>query len=239
MQASTRFVLIGFVALAQALLLTGCPRPIRPTEPTRPVSPEAVEPARGSTSYLVVPRDSRVDIYVYRGGTFSKLGHNHVVTSNALHGRVWVHPQFERSGFELSFPVQELTVDDPAARKAAGNDFPPDVPAADKEGTRKNMLRAEVLDAERYPNVTLRSVRISGSAEAPQILARITIKDASREVQVPTKVQVQGNRLSAQGEFDILQTEFGIKPFSVGLGALQVQDRLHIRYSIVAERGGT
>ena len=96
-----------------------------------------------------------------------------------------------------------------------------------------------MLDADHYPNVTLRSVRISGSAEAPQILARVTIKGASRDVQVRAKVQVQGNRLSAQGEFDILQTEFGIKPFSVGLGALQVQDRLHIRYSIVAERGGT
>jgi polyisoprenoid-binding protein YceI len=235
MHASTRFALVAALALS----LTGCPRPIRPTEPTKPVAPEAVEPTRGSTPYQVVPRDSRVDIYVYRGGTFSKLGHNHVMTSNSLRGRVWIHPQFERSGFELSLPVQELTVDDPEARKAAGKEFPPDVPAADKEGTRKNMLRAEVLDAERYPNVTLRSVRISGSPEAPQIVARITIKDASRDVELPAKVKLQGNQMSAQGEFDVLQTEFGIKPFSIGLGSLQVQDRLHIRYVIVAERGGT
>jgi polyisoprenoid-binding protein YceI len=102
------------------------------------------------------------------------------------------------------------------------------------------MLREEVLDGEHHPMITLRSVRISGSQEAPQVVARITIKDASHEVQVPTTtLNVEGNRLTAKGEFDILQSDFGIKPFSIGLGALTVQDRLHIRYSIVAERGGT
>lgn len=235
MHASLKVALIVAVAVS----LSGCPRPIRPTPPTAPVTPETVEPTRGATLYQVVPSASQVEIYVYRGGTFSKLGHNHVVSSHSLRGRVWIHPQLPQSGFELSLPVQELTVDEPEARRAAGKDFPPDVPAADKEGTRKNMLRAEVLDAEHYPNVTLRSVKIAGSLPAPQVVARITIKNANRDVEMPAQVEVQGEKVTAKGEFDILQTEFGMKPFSVGLGALEVQDRLHIRYSIVAERGGT
>jgi hypothetical protein len=58
----------------------------------------------------------------------------------------------------------------------------------------------------------------------------------SREVQVPVRIAAEGAKLTASGEFDILQTEFGIKPFSVALGALEVQDKLHIKFSVVAEK---
>jgi hypothetical protein len=173
---------------------------------------------------------------VYRGGTFARLGHNHVMTSRSVSGRVWMRPQFQASGFELSFPVADLIVDDPEARRAAGSEFPPDIPAADKEGTRKNMLRKEVLDAESYPNVTVKSAAVTGSLQAPKITARITIKSASRDVVVPANIVMSADRLTASGEFDILQTDFGMKPFSVALGALEVQDRLHVRFNLVAAK---
>ena len=98
------------------------------------------------------------------------------MSSKSLTGRVWMQPQFAASGFELSFPVADLIVDDPDARRAAGSDFPPDIPAADKEGTRKNMLREEVLDGESYPRVEVKSAKVGGSLQAPQVTARITIK---------------------------------------------------------------
>ena len=44
------------------------------------------------------------------------------------------------------------------------------------------------------------------------------------------------DQVCASGEFDVLQTDFGIKPFSVALGALEVQDRLHIKFRIVAAK---
>lgn len=175
-------------------------------------------------------------IHVFRGGTLARLGHNHVITSQSVTGRVWLHPQFTASGFELSFPVADLVVDDPKARQAAGSEFPPEIPAADKEGTKKNMLRLEVLDAERHPRVTIRSASISGSLQSPRITARITIKDVSRDVVVPASVAVNGKRLTARGEFEIRQTEFGMKPFSVALGALAVQDQLRVRFDLVAEK---
>jgi hypothetical protein len=149
---------------------------------------------------------------------------------------VWVHPEFARSGFELSFPVAQLVVDDTQARRAAGSDFPPDIPQSDKDGTRKNMLKPEVLDGDRYPEVKVRSARVAGTLEAPQVTASVTIKDQSRDIEVPVKIAVQGAKLTASGEFDILQTQFGIKPFSVALGALEVQDRLHIKFDLVAEK---
>jgi polyisoprenoid-binding protein YceI len=209
---------------------------VRPPAPAPTVPPTPAADTRGATVYEVNPRSSQLSILVFRGGKFSRLGHNHVMTSQDVSGRVWVHPEFPRSGFELSFPVAQLVVDDAEARRAAGGDFPPDIPQSDKDGTRKNMLKPEVLDGEHYPQVKLQAAKVGGTLQAPQVTARITIKDATREVEVPVQVAIEGAKLSASGEFDILQTEFGIKPFSVALGALEVQDRLHIKFRIVAEK---
>jgi polyisoprenoid-binding protein YceI len=224
----------GLICLS--LLLAACPRPVRPPAPAPTVPPTPAADTRGATVYQVDPRSSQLSILVFRGGKFSRLGHNHVMTSQDVSGRVWVHPEFPRSGFELSFPVAQLVVDDVEARRAAGGDFPPDIPQSDKDGTRKNMLKPEVLDGEHYPQVRLQAAKVGGTLQAPQVTARITIKDATREVEVPVQVAIEGAKLSASGEFDILQTEFGIKPFSVALGALEVQDKLHIKFKIVAEK---
>jgi polyisoprenoid-binding protein YceI len=224
----------GLVLLS--LLLAACPRPVRPPAPAPTVPPTPTTDTRGATVYQVDPAGSQLAILVYRGGKLSRLGHNHVMTSQEVTGRVWVHPEFSRSGFELAFPVAKLVVDDAEARRAAGGDFPPDIPQSDKDGTRKNMLKPEVLDGDHYAEVKLRSAKIAGTLAEPQVTAHITIKDASRDVEVPVKIGVEGAKLSASGEFDILQSDFGIKPFSVALGALEVQDRLHIKFTIVAQK---
>lgn len=219
-----------------SLLLAACPRPVKPPAPAPSVPPAPALDMRGAAVYDVRPQDSEVHILVYRGGTLSRLGHNHVLSSKALSGRIGIQPQFEKSVFELAFPVRELIIDDPQDRRAAGGDFPPDVPQADKDGTRKNMLKPEVLDGERFPIIKLVSTKVAGTQEAPRITARITIKEASRDVEVPVKLLIEAGRLTATGEFDVLQTDFGIKPFSVVLGALEVQDRLHVKFRVVAEK---
>jgi hypothetical protein len=228
---------------ALGLLLSACPTGTRPPA-ERPASVPALPTAdlSGAVVYAVNAAESNVDVLVYRGGTLARLGHNHVMTSRALRGRVWIHPTLARSGFDLSFPVNELVVDDPEARTRAGGaakEFPPDIPQADRDGTRRNMLRAEVLDGERFATVKLQSVKVSGTLQAPTLTTRITIKDVSRDIEVPAAMAVEGTRLTARGEFDIEQTAFGIEPFSIGMGAMAVQNRLHIEFRVVANRSAS
>jgi polyisoprenoid-binding protein YceI len=221
--------------LTTALAAGGC------ANSPAPISAPATQAAMrtdttGAVVYDVDAQNSKVNILVYRGGTLARLGHNHVMTARQLAGKVWIHPQFEKSGFDISFQVRDLVVDDAQERRAAGSDFPPEIAQADREATRANMLKPEVLDAENFPEVRLQATNVQGSLASPQITVGIAIKDVRREMSVPVKISMAGQQLRAQGEFDVLQSEFGIKPFSVGLGALQVQDRLHIRFSIVAVR---
>lgn len=231
MRRSAAVALVGIL-----LFLAGCPRP-RVVEAPAPAPPTKVPAPQleGATIYTIDPDASQVHVLVYRGGPMARLGHNHVMTVKALSGRVWVHPQqLSRSGFQLEFPVNDVVVDDREARLAAGNDFPPDIPDKDKAGTRTNMLRAEVLDGAQYPKIELASTRIAGRLPQPEITAAITLKGARREIPVPATVTVDAHRVHAKGEFTLRQTEFGITPFSVALGAVQVQDELRVRFDLSA-----
>jgi polyisoprenoid-binding protein YceI len=226
------------VLLSVCNLLTGCPSTsVRaPSDGTGALPTIGTPDLRGATIYTVNSAVSDLQVQVFRGGTLARLGHNHVMTSKQVSGRVWLQSAIVRSGFDLEFPVASLVVDDAQAREAAGNEFSGTIAQADREDTRKNMLRAEVLDAENYPTIKLQSVRLAGSLNAAQIMTRITIKGVTRDVFVPVTISSSGNELTASGSFDILQTHFGIKPFSIGLGALEVQDRLRIVFKIAAQR---
>ncbi|HEY6644587.1 YceI family protein [Povalibacter sp.] len=224
--------------ISAAGLLAACPKPARPPAPV-PESIPPSAPARelpGTATYEVNPQASTLHILVYRGGALARLGHNHVMSVRGLQGRVWMHATFAKSGFDVAFPVAQIVVDDPDARRAAGSDFPPDIPQADRDGTRRNMLRAEVLDAERYPQIELKSVAVTGSMQQPAVTARITIRDVSRDVQLRPTLSIDGKRMTIAGELELLQSDFGIEPFSAALGALTVKDGLHVKFSVVAEK---
>ena len=224
-----------FIVLVTCLLAS-CAQPSLQPEPSR--SEELPRPidTRGAVVYAIDAQASSLNILVYRGGTLARLGHNHVVSSKSISGRAWVHGDFTRSGFEISVPVHSLIIDDVEARASHGEDFAAIVPQKDIHGTRRNMMKPEVLDGERFAEIAIASAQIAGTPESPKVLARIKIKDVVREMEIPLNLKVQQAQLTASGEFDLLQTEFGMKPFSIALGALEVQDRLHIVYDITARK---
>ena len=173
-------------------------------------------------------------VLVFRGGTLANLGHNHVMTSKSVAGYVWLASSLEHSGFTLTVPVNEFIVDDNAARAAEGADFPLNVNDDARTSTKRNMLSTAVLDGEHYPVITLRSASISGSMATPQITFDLTLKDQTRRMSVPVVLDSNDRRLRAVGEFDIKQTDFGMKPFSVAMGALQVLDVVKVKFELVA-----
>lgn len=228
----------SFLAWTGALVLltltvTACqPKAVRPAPPP-PVKP--VDTA-GAVRYTVDGAASRLHILVYRAGTMARLGHNHVLSSKDVSGVVYLHDELARSRVELTLPVASLIVDDPQARAAEGEEFSANVPQDAREGAYKNLTRPDVLDVERFPAITMRSIAVSGTRTRPSLIMRVTIKDVSRDVVVLTNLQQEETGLVAEGELSIQQTDFGIAPFSVAMGALQVQDRVTIRFRIAAVR---
>jgi hypothetical protein len=224
---------------AIAFCLVACPAPQRP-EPAKPGAAVPARPERDYTNaqvYQVVPGESLVRILAFRGGTLAGAGHNHVVASHEVNGKVYLHKDITRSGFELAMPVASLEVDPPDLRKEEGPDFPPDVPDSARQGTKKNMLSPALLEAERYPDVRLSTAAVEGSSlDALSITALVGVKEQQHEVQIPVTVKVEGEQLTASGEFKVKQTDLGLTPFSALMGALQVSDELIVKFKLIARR---
>jgi polyisoprenoid-binding protein YceI len=226
-------------ALVLAAALAGCGLQRADVPPPAPAAaaqlPAASIPA-GATLYAIDAGRSVVTLRVYRAGRLAKLGHNHVVTSGGETGYVWTQATPQASGFEVRIAVAELVVDDPAARAAAGDDFPGTLPDAAREGTRANMLRPEVLDGERFPLIVVGADSLGGTWERPTVTARVTLKGQTRQIDLPLEITREEGSIVARGAFSVLQSDFGITPFSVGGGAIQVADAVAVAFEIHASR---
>jgi polyisoprenoid-binding protein YceI len=217
------------------LLAAGC-APRRAEPPPTAAEPKlpAMEIPAAARVFDVDPVRSVVTIRVYRAGPMAKLGHNHVITSGDERGVVWQGLDPSGSGFELHIPVKALVVDDSAARAGAGPDFAGDVPESARQGTYQNLMRPEVLDAAQYPEIVVRSTGISGSWQRPVAHAQAMLKGQVRTIDVPLELDQAGTMLMVRGEFRIRQTAFGMTPFSVAGGAIQVADEVDLSFVIVA-----
>jgi polyisoprenoid-binding protein YceI len=222
-----RWRLLTAAGIAVLALLASCGQQLAPPAPGPGADPGAyrAKAASGAAVYAVDPSASLIAVTVRRAGLMARLGHDHVVASHTLAG--FVAPDAGRA--DVSFRVDQMTVDEPQLLRDAGIDKQPSAQAV--EGTRTNML-GPVLDAQRYPVVTLHAQQ-----QADGLLrVAVTLHGTTRSLALPATVRVDAAQVSASGMARLKQTDFGITPFSVGGGLLSVQDELELRYHIVAQR---
>jgi hypothetical protein len=131
-------------------------------------------------------------------------------------------------------PVATLDVDLPEMRAAAGAAFAAELDAAAVQGTRQNLLGERQLDAVNAPRIILRSRTIEGAYPEFKITADLAFRTHISSVAIPVSIKRTGDQLLVSGAFKLAQTSFGMEPFSVMLGALQVQDELEIEFTLVA-----
>jgi len=164
----------------------------------------------------------------------ARMGHNHVIASRHLSGSVFLADDPLLTSFDIRLPVNELTVDEPALREAAGPEFPPSVPQSARDGTRVNLLSPALLDGSNHPWIRLRATGLRSVGESYEAGIEITFRGAANHLTVPVTVQLESDRVVASGEFPLRQSQLGLKPFSVAMGTLVVLDEMQIRFRLVA-----
>jgi polyisoprenoid-binding protein YceI len=218
------------------LLLAGCQTAVTRPGSTAPSGALPSKPATGSVHYTVDAAHSELEFLVYKAGTFAAFGHNHTVEAHGLQGDVYLAPAFKDSIFSLTLPVKDFEVDRAEARAMAGADFASKPTAADIKGTTEHMLGADCLDAAQYPEVSVQSVSVGGSEAKAEMTLRITLHGTARDIKVPMAVSSQGDDLTASGDLELKQSEFGIKPYSALGGSLQVADTLKVHFKILTRK---
>jgi polyisoprenoid-binding protein YceI len=170
-----------------------------------------------------------VTIAVGKSGASSFLGHKHEISGPIESGSVDVDPG-NLSGSRVSLAIATSSL------KVSGADEPPE----DRPKVQEAMESDKVLGVARYPRITFESTGVTGGQPGTPTLdvvvaGQLTIRDVTRPVSVPVHVQLGDHSLNASGRLSVRQTEFGIKPISVG-GAVAVKDRLDITFSVAAQR---
>jgi len=199
----------------------------------------AAAPALGTSAatHGLDSERSGLSIRVYRAGPLARLGHNHVILARHLEGRVSIGENPAVLTLEMSIPVADLVVDDSAARSAAGADFAESVDDDARTGTRRNMLGPALLDAGRFPSIAVTALSVGPAVRTGgPMSATLTIDVAGHRSTVETSFTLQSmdGALVASGTAVLRQSGMGLAPFSIMLGALQVQDDIRVDYRLVA-----
>jgi polyisoprenoid-binding protein YceI len=186
--------------------------------------------------YAVDAEQSQVRLRVMRQGALSVLAHDHILVAKGLAGRIEYNAQdLAASTGQLSVPVGFIEVDDPKERQQEG--FVSELNESNRASVRENMLSAEQLNVAEFPRITITVDRIEGTLPNVRLHARIRIRDREQTLLVPATVSGSADTLVVSGETDLLQSAFGIAPYSNLFGAIAVQDTVRIKFQIVAKAG--
>lgn len=188
------------------------------TQPGAPVLPDA-----GPLLHIDAAQ-SLIAVTVRRGGILARLGHDHVVASHTVTGTV----SPSRNVADFQFRLDDMKIDEADLRRIAGLEKQPSADAI--EGTRHNML-TKVLDADRYPLVTVHAER--GAAGRPLQVA-ITLHGVTRTLAIPVELREANGVINVKGTIQLKQTDFGLTPFSVMGGAMSVLDPMELRFDLTA-----
>ena len=164
------------------------------------------------------PSGSRVLIDLRATGPLAVLGHDPTLTARPAAFSLEVGDGPDASidaPIELTFPVTSI-------------EPPQGISASDREKMRDNLLSREVLDAGRYPTMTLRA-RYSGTLEGGTLAGDLVVKGAPHRLSMSVRVARDGERFTASGRWEGRLTDLGVKPFKALLGALRLEDWVVLR----------
>jgi polyisoprenoid-binding protein YceI len=188
----------------------------------------AAAPGYAPRTFVIDPAASSAVVTVGKTGLFSfAAGHVHEITS-PLKGTVELDTADPaRSTIRMEIDAKGLVVD-------PKNEPPKDVPEV-----QAAMLSDKCLDVAKFPTILFqsRALFVSKHTDTSWELTAagaFTLHGVTKELTFPITAALAGDKLTAQGKFEFKQTDYGIKPISVG-GVVKVEDKLAISYSVVAK----
>jgi polyisoprenoid-binding protein YceI len=189
---------------------------------------------RTQPSPPVVPSGSDVDlqrsrVYILVGKT--GFGHEHGVEGRLLSGGVQLGAT--QNAGELVFDMPTFTADTRTARARVG--LTGETDAATQKKVNSNMRGPDVLDVAKHPRASFRILSAkSRSAVAPgetpiyDLDGQFTLHGVTRPLRMEATLSSSEGRTGLHGHFKILQSDYGITPYSAALGAVGVADKLEI-----------
>lgn len=90
----------------------------------------------------------------------------------------------------------------------------------------------ESLSASKHPQITFESSKVSARSGGYDVDGELSIAGVSKPCTVDLNVQRSGGNASVEASIPVVQTAFGVKPYSAMMGGLKVKDQVEVRLSL-------
>jgi polyisoprenoid-binding protein YceI len=178
-------------------------------------------------SYAIDSSRSSATIEVGKAGALSfAAGHTHEVVASGITGTLTVDTgDPARSAGRVVIDASALNV------SSKGE------PADDVPKVQATMSGPQVLDVQHYPTITFSTTSIviksnQGATLDAIVTGQLSLHNVTRSITVPVAARMEGQTLIATGRFPIKQSDYGMKPVSVG-GVVSVKDTVNVSFTIV------
>jgi polyisoprenoid-binding protein YceI len=168
-------------------------------------------------TYNLGPSDGKLQVRTGRQGMGSKMGHDLTLEASNWKATVTVDPDPAQS--EVTATVEPRSLEVVAATGGAKA-----VSDKDKKDIKKNI--AGLLGNN---SITFKSTSVKARDENNvSVAGELSIAGQSRQVTLDLTVEPDGGTAHLRGKVPIVQSSFGVKPFSAMMGALKVKDEVEV-----------
>jgi polyisoprenoid-binding protein YceI len=172
-------------------------------------------------SYTLGPESGQLLIKTSRTGLGAKAGHDLTIEVTRWQAQVTAgSADVARSSVSVEVDAGSFEV-----REGTGGVKP--LTDADRAEIKKT-IREKILRTGQHPTITFRSTQVTGTPESFSIDGDLTITGTTQPVTVHGRLTDD----RVQGSAAVVQTRWGIRPYTAFLGALKLSDEVTVEFSI-------
>ncbi|MEY8016199.1 YceI family protein [Mycobacterium servetii] len=160
-------------------------------------------------------------------GRAARMGHRLTIAMTRWHATVsWAGT--EPAGLELVVETDSLEV-------LRGEGGVKGLSAPEKALARSNALKS--LDAGRFPDIRFVAETINKTEGGYRIIGKLHIRGKSREHAVDLRTEDLGDTWRMSADTGVRQSDYGVKPYSLLMGSVQVADEVTLAFTAVHAKG--
>lgn len=181
----------------------------------------------GPVHYRMVAGESRFTVQAFAEGLLSAFGHDPVIAIRDFSGDVQFTPGTLTDGLvKMTIRADSLATSE-------------DVKEKDRAEIDHKM-HEDVLETARFPEIVFTSTSITANRQGEgryraRVIGDLTLHGVTQNnLWIQAEVTITEEKVRAQGQFSLRQTDFQIKPVRVAGGTLRVKNELKFEFDISA-----
>ncbi|OBJ21386.1 YceI family protein [Mycobacterium sp. 1245801.1] len=180
-----------------------------------------------SAVWTIGPADGELLLHTGVSGRAARMGHRLTIAMTRWRATVsWSDYQ----------PVSaQLTVETDSFEVLRGDGGVKGLSGAEKALVRSNALKS--LSASRFPEICYTADVIENAGDNYRLTGTLHIRGVSRDHVVEVQTEDLGESWRMSVESTIRQSDYGIKPYSLLMGSVQVADDVSLSFAAVRAQG--